>query len=78
MFQRWPKCDPVRNCFLMPNEIFCLGLDSREIAIYAYLLRCEDRETYQCRPSYRTIGKAVGMCENTRTHQYRRTPPVPL
>lgn len=65
MFQRWPKRDPVRNCFLMPNEIFCLGLDSREMAIYAYLLRCEDRETYQCRPSYRTIGKAVGMCENT-------------
>ena len=65
MYQRWPKRDPIRNCFLVPNEIFCLGLDSREISIYAYLLRCEDRKTYQCHPSYRTIGKAVKMCENT-------------
>ena len=29
------------------------------------LLRCENRETYQCYPSYKTIGKAIGMCENT-------------
>lgn len=65
MYQRWPKRDPIKNCFLMPNEIFCLGLDYKEISIYAYLLRCEDRETYQCHPSYRTIGKAVKMCENT-------------
>ena len=49
----------------MPNEVFCLDLDSKEISIYAYLLRCEDRDTYQCHPSYRTIGKAVKMCENT-------------
>lgn len=33
--------------------------------VYAYLLYCEDRQTYQCWPSYRTIGKAVGMCVNT-------------
>ena len=65
MYQRWPKRDPIRNCFLVPNEIFCLGLDHKEISIYAYLLRCEDRKTYQCHPSYRTIGKAVKMCENT-------------
>ena len=65
MYQHWPKRDPIKNCFLMPNEIFCLGLDSKEISIYAYLLRCEDRKTYQCHPSYRTIGKAVKMCENT-------------
>ena len=65
MYQRWPKRDPIKNCFLMPNEIFCLGLDYKEISIYAYLLRCEDRKTYQCHPSYRTIGKAVKMCENT-------------
>lgn len=65
MFQRWPKRDPERDYFMVPNEVFCLGLDYGEIAVYAYLLRCEDRETYQCYPSYRTIGKAVGMCENT-------------
>lgn len=49
----------------MPNEIFCLGLDSKEIATYAYLLGRSDRETYQCHFSYRTIGKAVKTCENT-------------
>lgn len=33
--------------------------------MYAYLLYCEDRETYQCWPSYRTIGNAVKLSENT-------------
>ena len=65
MFQRWPKRDPEKNYFMVPNEVFCLGLDYGEIAVYTYLLRCEDRETYQCYPIYRTIGKSVGMCENT-------------
>ena len=65
MYRRWPKRDTDKCYFKMPNEVFCLDLDSREIAIYSYLLRCEDRETYQCHPSYRTIGKAVKMCENT-------------
>ena len=36
-----------------------------EISIYCYLLSIEDRETYQCYPSYKTIGKALGMSENT-------------
>lgn len=65
MFQRWPKRDTDKCYFKMPNEVFCLDMDSKEISIYAYLLRCEDRDTYQCHPSYRTIGKAVKMCENT-------------
>ena len=65
MFQRWPKRDPERHFLMVPNEVFCLGLNYGEIAVYTYLLRCEDRETYQCYPSYRTIGKSVGMCENT-------------
>ena len=65
MYRRWPKRDTDKCYFKIPNEIFCLDLDSKEIAIYSYLLRCEDRETYQCHPSYRTIGKAVKLCENT-------------
>ena len=31
------------------------------MAIYSYLLYCEDRKTYQCYPSYTSIGKSVGM-----------------
>ena len=65
MFQRWPKRDPNKHYYLVPNEVFNLGLSSHEIAVYNYLLRCEDRRTYQCHPSYRTIGKAVRLSENT-------------
>ena len=65
MFQRWPKRDPNKHYYLVPNEVFNLGLTSHEIAVYNYLLRCEDRRTYQCHPSYATIGKAVGMSRNT-------------
>ena len=49
----------------MPNEIFSLGLTSGEISIYSYLMFCEDRKTFQCYPSYKTIGKAVKMSQNT-------------
>lgn len=61
----YPKQSPDKNYFMVPNEIFCIGLDYREISLYTYLLRCENRETYQCYPSYKTIGNAIGMCENT-------------
>ena len=53
------------NYFTMPNEVFQLGLSAGELAVYSYLRRCEDRGTHQCWPSYKTIGKAVGMSENT-------------
>ena len=53
------------NYFTMPNEVFQLGLSAGELAVYSYLRRCEDRRTHQCWPSYRTIGCAVGMSENT-------------
>ena len=65
MFRRWPKRDPNKHYHLVPNEVFNLGLSSHEIAVYNYLLRCEDRRTYQCHPSYRTIGRAVQLSENT-------------
>ena len=54
-----------KNYFPLPNVIFSLGLSPGEIAVYSYLLHCEDRKTYQCYPSYRTIGQAVGMSTNT-------------
>ena len=55
----------VRNYFPMPNEIFSLGLSGGEILVYAYLMYCEDRKTFQCHPSYTSIGNAVGMTRNT-------------
>lgn len=64
-FQQWPKRDPDKNYFKVPNEVFHIGLSYPEISVYCYLLSIEDRETYQCWPSYKTIGKALGMSENT-------------
>ena len=53
------------NFFSLPNEIFFLGLNPGELAVYSFLRRCEDRKTHQCWPSIQTIGQAVGMSENT-------------
>ena len=64
-FQQWPKRDPDKNYFKVPNEVFHIGISYPEISIYCDLLSIEDRETYQCYPSYKTIGKALGMSENT-------------
>ena len=51
--------------FLLPNETFTLGLSAGEIAVYAYLIFCEDRETHLCYPSFRIIGEHTGMSPNT-------------
>lgn len=64
-FNNGAKSKALKNYFPLPNEIFCLGLNASEIAIYAYLLHRENRETYQCYPSYNTIGKAVDLSKNT-------------
>ena len=64
-FQKWPKREPIKHFFPVPNEIFILGLSPGEIAVYCYLLRTEDRQTFQCYPSYEAIGKAVGVSKNT-------------
>ena len=56
---------PVRDFFPLPNVIFDLGLTAEEIAIYAFLMKCEDRRTYTCYPSYKTIGNAIGKSRNT-------------
>ena len=53
------------NFVSLPNEVFLLGLSAGELAVYSYLMRCEDRKTHQCHPSYRTIGRAVHLSQNT-------------
>lgn len=64
-YNRCPKRDAVKNYFHLPNEIFSLGLSGGEILVYTYLMYREDRNTFQCHPSYKTIGEAVGMSNNT-------------
>ena len=60
----WQR-NPAVNYYPMPKALCQLGLSPGEIAVYSFLMYSEDRETYQCYPSYRTIGEAVGMSRNT-------------
>lgn len=64
-YNRYPKRNAIKNYFPLPNEIFLLGLNAGEISVYSYLLYLENRKTFQCWPSYKTIGKAVDMSQNT-------------
>ena len=64
-YTHYPKRDAIKNYFPMPNEIFNFGLCAGEIALYAFLLKCEDRKTFKCWPSYKTICKALNISKNT-------------
>ena len=59
------KKDTIKNFFPVPNAVFDLGLHHMEINIYAYLLRIEDRRTYQCIVSYPAIARKLGISVNT-------------
>lgn len=59
------KRDVKKYFFMLPNAVFELGLHVYELAIYAYLLRVEDRTTYQCIVSYPTIADKLGISVNT-------------
>ncbi len=65
MNKKYSKRDPIKDYFPLPNEIFCLGLSYGEIAVYSYLLYRENRKSFQCYPSYKTIGTALHMSRNT-------------
>lgn len=62
-----PWQTPARNYYPLPKVLCQLGLSPDEIAVYSFLMYCENRTTYQCYPSYRTIGEAVGMSRTTVT-----------
>ena len=64
-YVRYSKRDAIKNYFPVPNEIFNFGLRAGEIALYAFLLKCEDRKTFKCWPSYKTICKALNISKNT-------------
>ena len=56
---------PLGRYFLLPNEIFTLGLTPGELSVYAYLIFCEDRETHQCWPSIGRISHHTGISATT-------------
>ena len=49
----------MSNCFILSNYVMNLELSATALAIYCYLMYIEDREKYECYPSYKTIGKAL-------------------
>jgi len=61
----YTKRDPKKYFFMLPNEVFDLNLHVYELAIYAYLLRIEDRRTWKCLASYSTIAEKLGISVNT-------------
>lgn len=65
MQSQYVKRDSVKNYFPVPNAIFNLGLHPTEVVIYSYLMRIEDRNTYQCIVSYPTIAETLGLSVNT-------------
>ena len=61
----YPKRDPIKNYFPLPNELFGLGLSANAIALYAFLMRMENRKDYSIVLGYKEIGKALRMSKNT-------------
>ena len=70
LYSNLPKSQPRR--YSIPNEIMILGLSAGAIAVYNYLLYVEDRKTYQCYPSYKTIGKALKIKSKDTVAKYVR------
>ena len=60
-YKPYPTRDAKKNYFPLPNEIFDFGLSSTAIALCAYLMKLENRKTYDCFPAYKTIAKAIGV-----------------
>ena len=59
----------LKNVFIISNYVMQLDISATALAIYFYLMYIEDRKTYQCYPSYKTIGKALKIkSKGTRTH----------
>ena len=60
------------NYFLLPNEFFNMDLTAGEIALYAFLMRMDDRKSYTCYPSFKTIGEALRMGGKNTVMKYVR------
>jgi len=55
---------------MLPNEIFNMDLTAEEIALYAFLMRMEDRKTFTCYPAFKTIGEALKMGSKNTVMKY--------
>ena len=69
-YKPYPTRDAKKNYFPLPNEIFDFGLSSTAIALCAYLMKLENRKTYDCFPAYKTIAKAIGVKSKVTVAKY--------
>lgn len=60
----------LSNCFILSNYVMNLDLSATALAIYCYLIYVEDREKYECYPSYKTIGKALKIKSKSTVAKY--------
>ena len=61
MKQVWLTGEVFQDIYPIPEAVCQLGLKPGELLVYIYLLYRKNQRSGQCRPSYATIGKAVGM-----------------
>ncbi len=62
----------LKNQFVLSNYVMQLDLSTTALAIYCYLMYIENRKTYQCYPSYKTIGKVLKIKSVTTVSKYVR------
>lgn len=60
--KKWRK--PTKNFYMMPNEVFNLGLDPYEFMILSYLVRRMNSES-ECWPSFKTMSEDLGISIST-------------
>lgn len=65
----WQKCGQPEKCFLLPREVFELGLERGALLVYLYLIYHKYLKHGSDKLSCAAIAKAVGLCAKTvRTH----------
>ena len=60
--KKWKK--PTKNFYMMPNDVFKLGLDPYEFMIFSYLVRRMNFDS-ECWPSFKTMSKDLGISVST-------------
>ena len=60
--KKWKK--PTKNFYMMPDEVFNLGLDPYEFMILSYLVRRMNSDS-ECWPSFNTMSEDLGISVST-------------
>jgi hypothetical protein len=60
--KKWKK--PTKNFYMMPNNVFSLGLDPFEFMILSYMVRRMNGDSERW-PSFKTMSKDLGISVST-------------